>query len=62
MRTLARGLAEAYDSPISTHIVGPDFAVRSTFVGNSMFEGNDYRAFLEEALAGFDEEPDESDD
>ena len=51
LRELASTLSGAYSSPISSHIVTPSMELRASFVGNSMFEGHNYRAFLEGVLA-----------
>ena len=51
MRKLARDLLEAYSSPISTHVVGEEYELTGRFVGNSMFEGNDYGEFLRDVIS-----------
>ena len=49
-RDLAKRLSDAYSYPISSHVFGPSGELRSTFPGNSMFEGAVYLEFLEESL------------
>ncbi|MEM6673504.1 MAG: hypothetical protein AAF726_11725 [Planctomycetota bacterium] len=48
-RSIAASLADAYLGPISSHVVDPDGALRSTYRGNSFLEGASYEAFLRKA-------------
>ena len=50
MRDVARTLDGAYSYPISSHVVLPDGALQSTFVGNSYGEGKRYIDFLHAAV------------
>ncbi|MEM9378599.1 MAG: hypothetical protein AAGB93_01525 [Planctomycetota bacterium] len=50
LRELAATLRDAYDPPISSHVVTRDGALVRTFVGNTIFDGDSYREFLEAAL------------
>ena len=50
LRGIAVTLRDAYDPPISSHVIARDGTLVRTFVGNTIFDGESYLEFLEEAL------------